>query len=224
MIAVATRDAPGQDTLTPADEHDLAFRGLLVFLDPPKAGARDALGRLAELGITVKVLTGDNPAVAAKLCADLGLPAARVLTGADVEAADDARLAELIDQTTIFARISPQHKARIVRVQRRSGLDVAFLGDGVNDAIALHAADVGISVDSATDVAKDAADVLLLEQNLAIPQTLVIFAIRTRRVPFFRSHPSLPLLPAALGVVSVGALLPATPIPAARLVTLRSPG
>jgi Mg2+-importing ATPase len=340
VVAVATREAPGATTLTPADERDLTFRGLLVFLDPPKAGARDALRRLAELGITVKVLTGDNPAVAAKACADLGLPAARVLTGADVDAADDTQLAELIDKTTVFARISPEQKARIVRLQRRSGLDVAFLGDGVNDAIALHAADVGISVDSATDVAKDAADVLLLEKDLAIladgvvqgrrifantmkyvlmgtssnfgnmfsaagaslflgflpmlpsqillnnllydtsqlaiptdnadpeqlarpsrwdvrlirrfmlffgpisslfdfatfaimlqifhagpplfrtgwfveslaTQTLVIFAIRTRRIPFFRSHPSLPLLLAALGVVTVGALLPSTPL------------
>ncbi len=340
VVAVATRDAPGTTTLTPADERDLVFRGLLVFLDPSKAGAREALRRLAELGITVKVLTGDNPAVAAKVCADLGLPAAQVLTGADVEATDDTRLAELIDKTTVFARISPEHKARIVRLQRRSGLDVAFLGDGVNDAIALHAADVGISVDSATDVAKDAADVLLLEKDLAIladgvvqgrrifantmkyvlmgtssnfgnmfsaagaslllgflpmlpsqillnnllydtsqlaiptdnadpeqlfrpsrwdvrlirrfmlffgpisslfdfatfaimlqvfhagpplfrsgwfveclaTQTLVIFAIRTRRIPFFRSHPSLPLLLAALGVVTVGALLPSTPL------------
>ncbi|MEV1247734.1 magnesium-translocating P-type ATPase [Nonomuraea sp. NPDC050022] len=340
VVAVATREAPGATTLTTADERDLIFRGLLVFLDPPKAGARDALRRLAELGITVKVLTGDNPAVAAKVCADLGLPTARVLTGADVEAADDTRLAELIGKTTAFARISPEHKARIVRLQRRSGLDVAFLGDGVNDAVALHAADVGISVESATDVAKDAADVLLLEKDLAIladgvvqgrrifantmkyvlmgtssnfgnmfsaagaslllgflpmlpsqillnnllydtsqlaiptdnadpeqlarpshwdvrlirrfmlffgpisslfdfvtfaimlqifhagpplfrtgwfveslaTQTLVIFAIRTRRIPFFRSHPSLPLLLAALGVVTVGTLLPSTPL------------
>ncbi|MEU8249736.1 magnesium-translocating P-type ATPase [Nonomuraea sp. NPDC048916] len=343
VIAVATRDAPGATALTVGDERDLVFRGLLVFLDPPKAGASDALRRLADLGVTVKVLTGDNPAVAAKLCAGLGLPVARVVTGAEVDAADDASLAVLIDRATVFARISPEHKARIVRLQRRSGLDVAFLGDGVNDAVALHVADVGISVESAADVAKDAADVLLLDKDLgiladgvlqgrrifantmkyvlmgtssnfgnmfsaagaslllgflpmlpsqillnnlmydtsqlAIPtdrvdpgqlarpsrwdvrlirrfmlffgpissvfdfvtfgimlwvfqagpslfrtgwfveslatQTLVIFAIRTRRVPFFRSHPSIPLLLAALGVVTVGALLPATPMAAA---------
>ena len=144
------------------------FRGLLVFLDPPKATARQALDRLAGLGVTVKVLTGDNPAVAAKVCADLGLPPGRVMTGADIDAADDAGLDSLLGQVSVFARVSPEHKARIVRAQRRTGVDVAFLGDGVNDALALHAADVGISVESATDVAKDAADVLLLEKDLDV--------------------------------------------------------
>ncbi len=159
--------APAQSVITAAGEHDLQLRGLLVFLDPPKATARRALDRLCRLGITVKVLTGDNPAVAAKVCADLGLPAGRVATGADIDAAGD-QLGALLAQTTVFARVSPEHKARIVREQRRTGVDVAFLGDGVNDAIALHAADVGISVESATDVAKDAADVLLLEKDLDV--------------------------------------------------------
>jgi P-type Mg2+ transporter len=340
VVAVASRAAPGQSAITAADEQGLRFRGLLVFLDPPKATARQALDRLAGLGVAVKVLTGDNPAVAAKVCADLGLPPGRVMTGADIDGADDAGLDSLLGQVSVFARVSPEHKARVVRAQRRTGVDVAFLGDGVNDALALHAADVGVSVESATDVAKDAADVLLLEKDLgvladgvvegrriftntmkyvlmgtssnfgnmfsaagaslflgflpmlpsqillnnllydssqlAIPtdnvdpeqvarpsrwdvglirrfmlffgpissafdfatfgvmlwvfhagpalfrsgwfveslatQTLVIFAIRTRRVPFFRSHPSLPLLLAALGVVTVGAVLPATPL------------
>ena len=168
VVAVATRAAPGQSAITGADEHDLRFRGLLVFLDPPKATARRALDRLAGLGVTVKVLTGDNPAVAAKVCADLGLPAGQVMTGADIDAADDAGLGALLAETSVFARVSPEHKARIVRAQRRTGVDVAFLGDGVNDALALHAADVGISVESATDVAKDAADVLLLEKDLDV--------------------------------------------------------
>src|SRR6185437_4198979 len=293
----------------------------------------------AGLGITVKILTGDNAAVAAKVCDDLGLEVGQVATGADIDKVGD-QLGELLARTTVFARVTPEHKARIVREQRRTGDDVAFLGDGVNDAIALHAADVGISVDSATDVAKDAADVLLLEKDLdvladgviggrrifantmkyvlmgtssnfgnmfsaagaslflkflpmlpsqillnnllydtsqlAIPtddvdpeqvarptrwdvgfirrfmlffgpissvfdfitfgvmlwgfhagpalfrsgwfveslatQTLVIFAIRTRRIPFFRSRPSMPLLLAALAVVVVGAALPFTPL------------
>ncbi|MBO0774195.1 MAG: HAD-IC family P-type ATPase, partial [Actinobacteria bacterium] len=299
------------------------------------------LDRLAALGITVKVLTGDNPVVAGKVCAGLGLSGTKVATGADIDAAG-GQLAALLAGTTVFARVSPEHKAQLVRAQRQGGLDVGFLGDGVNDALALHAADVGISVDSATDVAKDAADVLLLDKDLnvladgvsggrrifantmkyvlmgtssnfgnmfsaagaslflgflpllpsqillnnllydssqlAIPtdhvdpeqlarpsrwdvrlirrfmlffgpissvfdfitfgvmlwgfhagpalfrsgwfveslatQTLVIFAIRTRRVPFFRSHASLPLLLAALSVVIVGAALPATPLAA----------
>jgi P-type Mg2+ transporter len=346
VIAVATRDAPGKSTLTPADEHGLQFRGILVFLDPPKATARGALKRLADLGICVKILTGDNPVVAAKVCADLGLRPGQVATGADIDKAGD-QLGDLIARTTVFARVSPEHKARVVKAQRQAGAGVAFLGDGVNDAIALHSADVGISVDSATDVAKDAADVLLLEKDLdvladgvtggrrifantmkyvlmgtssnfgnmfsaagasiflaflpmlpsqillnnllydtsqlAIPtdevdpeqvaqptrwdvgfirkfmiffgpissvfdfitfgimlwgfhagpvlfrtgwfveslatQTLVIFVIRTRRTPFFRSRPSMPILLAALGVVTIGAALPVTPL--ARILGFR---
>ncbi|MCX4093577.1 magnesium-translocating P-type ATPase [Nocardia sp. alder85J] len=336
VVAVATRPAGGRAPAA-ADERDLRLRGLLVFLDPPKHDAAAALQRLAALGISVKVVTGDNPAVAAKVCRDLGLGAGS-MTGADIAALDDSALAAAITQTTVFARVGPEDKARIVRVQRQSGEAVAFLGDGVNDALALHAADVGISVDSATDVAKDAADVILLEKDLAVladgvgegrrifantikyvlmgtssnfgnmfsaagaslflsflpmlpsqillnnllydtsqlaiptdnvdeeqlrrpshwdiafirrfmiffgplssvfdfvtfavmlavfhatapefrsgwfveslaTQTLVIFAIRTRRVPFFRSHPSIPLTLAALAVVVLGAALPAT--------------
>ncbi len=183
VVAVATRPAPGRSDLTCADEQRLSFRGLLVFLDPPKATARRALDRLGHLGVTVKIVTGDNPAVAAKVCADLGLPAARVVTGPDIDAADDAELDRLVAAATVFARVSPEHKARIVRAQRRTGIDVAFLGDGVNDAIALHAADVGISVESATDVAKDAADVLLLEKDLD-----VLADRRHGRTPHLRQH------------------------------------
>ncbi|GAA1976588.1 magnesium-translocating P-type ATPase [Terrabacter lapilli] len=342
VVAVATRPVVEARAPVPADEHDLRLRGLLVFLDPPKPDAATALGRLAQLGISVKVVTGDNAVVAAKVCRDLGLPGDAVLTGADLDALDDEHLIDAVTATTVFARVSPEHKARIVRAHRHGGGGVAFLGDGVNDALALHAADVGISVDSGTDVAKDAADVILLEKSLdvladgvvegrrifantlkyvlmgtssnfgnmasaagaslflpflpmlpsqillnnllydtsqlAIPtdnvdpeqlrrpshwdiafirrfmllfgplssvfdfvtfgvmlwgfhagpdlfrsgwfveslatQTLVIFAIRTRKVPFFRSRPSLPLALAALAVVTVAAVLPATPLAA----------
>lgn len=340
VVAVATRPATRAQAPTPDDEHDLHLVGLLVFLDPPKEDAAEALRRLAALGIAVKIVTGDNATVTGKVCRDLGLDEGGVLTGADLDALDDTQLPAALLCTTVFARVTPEHKARIVRAQRRSGGGVAFLGDGVNDALALHAADVGISVDQGADVAKDAADVILLEKNLhvladgvaegrrifantikyvlmgtssnfgnmfsaagaslflpflpmlpsqillnnllydtsqlAIPtdnvdeeqvrrpahwdiafirrfmlyfgplssvfdfgtfaimlwvfhsgstqfrsgwfveslatQTLVIFAIRTRRVPFFRSHPSLPIVLAALGVVTIGTLLPATPL------------
>jgi P-type Mg2+ transporter len=167
VIAAATREMPGVSSITAADEHDLTFRGILVFLDPPKPTAKAALQRLAGLGVTVKILTGDNPVVAAKVCDDLGLPPGQVATGADVDKAGD-KLGDLLARTTVFARVSPEHKAQIVRAQRATGDDVAFLGDGVNDAVALHTADVGVSVDSATDVAKDAADVLLLEKDLNV--------------------------------------------------------
>lgn len=339
VVAVATR-ATTAAQIVPADESELCLLGFLVFLDPPKSGAAEALQRLAGLGITVKIVTGDNPAVAAKVCDELGLAGDAVLTGNDLDAISDEELPGAVDATTVFARVSPEHKARIVQARRRDGSGVAFLGDGVNDALALHGADVGISVDSGTDVAKDAADVILLEKDLAVladgvtegrrifantikyvlmgtssnfgnmfsaagaslflpflpmlpsqillnnllydtsqlaiptdnvdekqlrrpshwdiafirrfmvvfgplssvfdfatfavmlgifhagavefrtgwfveslaTQTLIIFAIRTRRVPFFRSHPSLPLTLAALAVVTVGALLPALPI------------
>jgi len=167
VVAVATKVDTGAG-LTADDEGHLALVGFLVFLDPPKQDAAAALRRLAGLGIDVKVVTGDNPAVAAKVCADLGLPAGGALTGSDLDELDDAQAADAIAATTVFARVSPEQKARIVRIQRQSGGDVAFLGDGVNDALALHAADVGISVDSATDVAKDAADVILLEKDLDV--------------------------------------------------------
>lgn len=340
VIAVATRTVSTEHPLTSADEHDLDLIGFLVFLDPPKPDAGKALQRLAGLGIAVKVVTGDNPAVAVKVCRDLGLSDGAALTGVDVAALDDDALARAIEGTTVFARVSPEDKSRIVLTQRKTGGAVAFLGDGVNDALALHAADVGISVDSATDVAKDAADVILLEKDLDVladgvaegrrifantikyvlmgtssnfgnmfsaagaslflsflpmlpsqillnnllydssqlaistdrvdeeqlrspahwdlafirrfmvffgplssvfdfvtfavmlwifhagaeefrsgwfveslaTQTLVVFAIRTRRIPFFRSHPSVPLALAAGSVVVVGALLPLTPL------------
>jgi Mg2+-importing ATPase len=339
VVAVATRLIDKQEPIA-ADEEDMRLSGFLVFLDPPKKDASDALRRLASLGITVKVVTGDNAAVAMKVCGDLGLTAGGTLTGVEIGQLSDVQLAASIAKTSVFARMSPEDKARVVRIQRQTGGGVAFLGDGVNDALALHAADVGISVDSGTDVAKDAADVILLEKDLdvladgvaegrrifantikyvlmgtssnfgnmfsaagaslflsflpmlpsqillnnllydtsqlAIPtdtvdeeqlrrpshwdiafirrfmiffgplssvfdfvtfgvmlwvfhanagefrsgwfveslatQTLVIFAIRTRRTPFFRSRPSVQLSIAALSVVVVGGALPATPL------------
>ena len=168
VIAVATRTAVAATALTAADERDLDLVGFLVFLDPPKPDAVTALRRLADLGVTVKVITGDNATVATKLCGDLGLATGAALTGADIDRLDDEALTTAIAATTVFARTTPAQKARIVRVRRRAGGDVAFLGDGVNDALALHAADVGISVDTATDVAKDAADVILLQKDLDV--------------------------------------------------------
>jgi P-type Mg2+ transporter len=340
VVAVATRPAAGLTRLTPDDERGLVLAGFLVFLDRPKANARESLDRLEALGISVKIATGDNAKVAEKVCADLHVLSGGTLTGADVDALSDAELAASARTATIFARVSPEQKARIITLLRQSGGSVGFMGDGVNDALALHKADIGISVDSATDVAKDAADVVLLDKDLgvlaegvmegrrifantikyvlmgtssnfgnmfsaatasvvlsflpmlpgqillnnllydtgqlAIPgdrvdkeqlrapshwdiafirrfmflfgpisslfdfatfalmlyafdavpgefragwfiesiatQTLIIFAIRTRRVPFVRSRPSAGLLAASLGVVAVGVYLPLSPL------------
>ena len=340
VVAVATRTAPGLDHVEATDERDLILAGFLVFVDRPKADARASLEQLATLGIAVKIATGDNAKVAEKVCADLGMVSGGTLTGGDIDALSDIELAEAARRVTIFARVSPEQKARIIDCLREKGRSVAFLGDGVNDALALHRADIGISVESAADVAKDAADVLLLEKDLsvlangvmegrrifantikyvlmgtssnfgnmfsasvasvvlsflpmlpgqillnnllydagqlAIPsdrvdqeqleapshwdirfirrfmllfgpisslfdfatfalmlfvftaapsefrsgwfiesiatQTLIIFAIRTRRVPFFRSRPSLGLTLASLGVVAIGVWLPYSPL------------
>lgn len=342
VVAVATKVLPAgrAGAPQPGDEHELALAGFLTFVDRPKHDAGDAIGRLAGLGVAVKIITGDNGAVAAKVCHDIGMAVAGVLLGAELDQLDDDALAAAIPDTTVFARVSPEQKARIIKVARRTGQDVAFLGDGVNDAVALHVADVGISVDSATDVAKDAADIVLLDKDLgvladgvvegrrifantlkyvlmatssnfgnmfsaagaslfltflpmlpsqillnnllydvgqlAIPtddvdaevlarpaawdiafvrrfmvvfgpvsslfdfttfavmigvlhashtefrtgwfveslatQTLVVFLIRTRRIPFFRSRPSLPMLATPVATATVGAVLPFTPL------------
>jgi len=168
VVAVAARPAEGLATLTAADEHGLALAGFLTFADRPKADAGTAIAQLERLAVQVKIITGDNGLVAAKVCSEIGIDCAGVLNGAEVESLDDDHLEAAILTTTVFARTGPDQKSRIIKVARRTGKDVAFLGDGVNDAVALHHADVGISVDSGTDVAKEAADVVLLEKDLGV--------------------------------------------------------
>ena len=342
VVAVASRNGAGLASVAPSDEHDLHLAGFLVFSDNPKPSAAASIARLSSLGVAVKIVTGDNAVVAESVCRTLGVVSEGTLTGADLDAMTEGELQEKVPGTTIFARVSPEQKATILRAQRAAGSAVAFLGDGVNDALALHHADVGISVDTATDVAKDAADIILLERDLdviadgigegrrifantikyvlmgtssnfgnmfsvtvaaaflpflpmlpsqillnnllydasqmAIPtdnvdeeqlarpshwdvgfirrfmvrvgpissifdfatfavmlwvfdagpalfrsgwfveslatQTLVVFVIRTWRVPFFRSHPSRPLLAAMIAVVTIGAVLPESPLAA----------
>jgi P-type Mg2+ transporter len=342
VVAVAWRSGAGLERIAPSDEHDLHLAGYLVFSDNPKSSAAASIARLLGLGVTVKIVTGDNAVVAESVCRTLGVVSEGTLTGSDLDAMTEGELRARVPTTTIFARVSPEQKAVILRAQRAAGSAVAFLGDGVNDALALHHADVGISVDTGTDVAKDAADIILLERDLdviadgidegrrifantikyvlmgtssnfgnmfsvtvaaaflpflpmlpsqillnnllydasqmAIPtdnvdeeqlarpshwdvgfirrfmvrvgpisslfdfatfgvmlwvfdagpalfrsgwfveslatQTLVVFVIRTWRVPFFRSHPSTPLLAAMVAVVTIGAVLPESPLAA----------
>lgn len=187
VVAVATRPAAGLTRIVATDETGLRLAGFLVFADNPKPAARDSLARLAALGIEVKIATGDNAAVAEKVCDELGLISKGTITGAQLDRVDDADIDAVTQNHTIFARISPTQKARIVTSLRHTGRSVGFLGDGVNDALALHSADVGISVDTATDVAKDAADVVLLEKDLGVLATGVaegrrIFANTTKYV------------------------------------------
>lgn len=168
VLAVATRKVEKRPAYSKADEADLVLTGYLAFLDPPKDTAATAIGVLRQHGVTVKVLTGDNDLVSRKVCREVGISAEKILLGSRVEAMSDAELAEAVECTDIFARLSPAHKQRIVQALQRSGHVVGFMGDGINDAPALRAADVGISVDNAVDIAKESADVILLEKSLLV--------------------------------------------------------
>ncbi len=151
-----------------ADEADLVLNGYVAFLDPPKETAPAAIEALRRHGISVKVVTGDNELVARKICAEVGLPTEHVLLGGDVEKMNDAELEEAAERATVFARVSPAHKQRIIHALQARKHTVGFMGDGINDAPALRAADVGISVDSAVDIAKESADMILLEKSLMV--------------------------------------------------------
>ncbi|MFG2747519.1 magnesium-translocating P-type ATPase [Streptomyces xanthophaeus] len=169
VLAVATRTvAAPRDTYTVADEDGLTLVGFLAFLDPPKADAARALQGLADKGVAVKVVTGDNDLVAARVCADVGIDVGQVVLGSELDDLDDPALRELAARTTVFAKVNPVQKARIVRALQAEGHTVGFLGDGINDAAALRDADVGISVDTAVDIAKESADIILLEKDLTV--------------------------------------------------------
>jgi Mg2+-importing ATPase len=174
VLAVATRELPGKQLCAKVDERDLVLRGYVAFLDPPKDTAARALAALHTHGIAVKILTGDNPLISRKVCKDVGLLADPMLIGADIERLSDAELAEAAQKATLFARLSPAHKERVIRILRAKGHVVGFMGDGINDAPALRAADVGISVDTATDIAKESADLILLEKDLMVLQEGVV--------------------------------------------------
>ena len=183
VVAVAVKTLPpDQAVYSVADEANLTLIGYIAFLDPPKESAAPALKQLAAHGIVVKVLSGDNAAVTAHVCRQVGLPRAAgdaVLLGSAVEALDDAALQAAAHQHSVFAKLTPLHKERIVRALRASGHVVGFMGDGINDAPALRAADIGISVDSAVDIAKEAADIILLEKSLLVLDEGVVEGRRT---------------------------------------------
>ncbi len=170
VIAVAYKEEPMDKThFSVTDESDLILLGYVSFLDPPKETAIAALAALERHGVHVKILTGDNELVTRKICKDVRLPIQnRILLGADIVAMDDKALMEATDKANVFAKLTPQNKDRIVRAISQKGHVVGFLGDGINDASALKAADVGISVDDAVDIAKESADIILLEKSLML--------------------------------------------------------
>lgn len=157
-----------QTTYKKEDERELVVKGLLTFLDPPKDSASTAISRLLHNGVKIKVLTGDNEVVTRKICRDVGINSEQMLLGDDIEKMSDNELMRAVKETTVFARVSPLQKSRIIQALKKGGETVGFLGDGVNDASALHGADVGISVDTAVDIAKESADIILLEKSLMV--------------------------------------------------------
>ncbi|HWR28583.1 MAG TPA: magnesium-translocating P-type ATPase [Negativicutes bacterium] len=172
VVAVAYKIMPAGDSDEPhyevGDEKDLTLLGYLAFLDPPKESAMEALKRLRDLKVEVKILTGDNDVVTTYICGKVGMPVEHILLGSQIEAMNDAQLSEAVGVTRIFAKLAPVQKERIVRTLQKNGNVVGFMGDGINDAPALKAADVGISVNSAVDIAKESSDIILMENNLLV--------------------------------------------------------
>src|ERR1700751_3300623 len=152
----------------------MVLTGYIAFLDPPKDTAAKAITALRQHGVTVKVLTGDNDLVTRKVCTEVGINAEKILLGKQVESMSDVDLADAVETTDVFARLSPSHKQRVVKALQNKGHVVGFMGDGINDAPALRAADVGISVDNAVDIAKESADMILLEKSLMVLEEGVV--------------------------------------------------
>ena len=179
-LAVAYKWMPPEDrTYTVADESDLVLAGYIAFLDPPKETALEAIAALNEYGVGIKIITGDNEVVTRKICKEVGLAIENTMLGRDIDPLSDAELAEAAEHTTIFAKASPLQKSRIIRALQSRGHTVGYLGDGINDAAALKDADVGISVDTAVDIAKESADIILLEKSLMVLEEAVIEGRKT---------------------------------------------
>ena len=179
-LAVAYKWLPVEDrTYTVADEKELTLGGYVAFLDPPKETARQAIAALRDHGVDIKIITGDNDLVTRKICKEVGLAIENAMSGKDVEALPDPQLAAAAERTTIFTKMSPLQKSRVIRALRNRGHTVGYLGDGINDAAALKDADVGISVDTAVDIAKESADIILLEKSLLILEEAVIEGRKT---------------------------------------------
>jgi len=174
VLAVAYREVATGAAFSKADEHDLVLVGFITFVDPPRKDAAEVLARLAAEGIRVQVLTGDNELVTGQICERVGIPASNVLLGEELDKLSDAALFHRVEYVRVFARVSPAQKSRVLRVLKARGHVVGYLGDGINDAPCLHAADVGISVSSAVDVARDAADIILVEPGLGVLLTGVL--------------------------------------------------
>lgn len=175
VLAVATRSLEaGRIQIAAADESGMTLLGFVAFLDPPKETAKAAIADLQASGVAVKILTGDNDLVTRKICRDVGLHVTRLCLGHEVDALGDEALGKIAEETQVFAKVTPAQKARVIGALQRAGHVVGFLGDGINDGPALKAADVGVSVDTAVDIAKESADIILLEKSLGVLEDSVI--------------------------------------------------
>src|SRR5207247_714255 len=238
VLAVAYAVAPLQAAYSASDERELVLAGFVTFFDPPMKGVAETLRALRRDGVVVKILTGDNELVAKHVCGQVGLDSTRIVAGDEIERMTDSALAAVAEQTTVFARVSPAQKNRIILALKSRNHVVGFLGDGINDAPSIHTADVGVSVATAVDVAKDAPYIILLERDLDVlhagilegrrafrnvmkyVQTgtvstppRVVSVLRTAGSPL-RSRPSLALAVTTVLVVLSGVILPFTPLSA----------
>lgn len=222
VVALATRTVPAGCALGTDAERELTLVGLLTFLDPPKASAQAAIGALTSHGVAVKVLTGDNEAVAAAVCRKVGLDPADMLTGDMIDQMGDAELAERAEKAQLLAKLSPLQKSRVVEVLRQQGgHTVGFMGDGINDAAAMRASDCGISVDSAVDIAKEAADIILLKKDLMVLERGIVEGRRTygNTIKYIKTTAS-SNFGNVLSVLVASAFLPFLPMSALQLLLL----
>ncbi len=222
VIAVAQKTGPSPEgVFSTADETEMVLIGYLAFLDPPKESAAAAIRALADCGVRVKILTGDNERVTRCICRMVGLEADPLMTGEQVDAMDDSALRQAAEQATVFAKLSPDQKARIVSLLRDSGHTVGYLGDGINDAPAMKAADVGISVDTAVDIAKESADVILLEKNLTVLRDGILEGRKTyaNMIKYIKMTAS-SNFGNMLSVLIASAFIPYTPMASIQLILL----
>ena len=222
VLAVAQKSDPAPaGTFNAKDECDMVLMGYLAFLDPPKETTAAAIQALKEHGVTTKILTGDNEKVTRTICAQVGLQVRTMLLGADLEKMSDAELARAARTTDVFAKLTPDQKARVVTVLRESGHTVGFMGDGINDAAAMKASDIGISVDTAVDVAKESADIILLEKDLMVLEKGIVEGRKTyaNMIKYIKMTAS-SNFGNIFSVLAASALLPFLPMMSVQLIVL----
>ena len=222
VLAVAQKSNPSPaGAFGIEDEKDMVLMGYLAFLDPPKESSADAIRALKKHGVQTKILTGDNDKVTRTICSQVGLEVNTMLLGSDLETMSDAELSRAAETTDVFAKLTPDQKVRVVRILRENGHSVGFMGDGINDAAAMKSADIGISVDTAVDVAKESADVILLEKDLMVLEKRIIEGRKTyaNMIKYIKMTAS-SNFGNMFSVLAASALLPFLPMESIQLILL----